>query len=281
MKKMILSLIALAGVATVWAQDGVAKAYTNGAAKMSEKNYAEAVVLLEQVVDEGMTSEDATVLQQVENAKKYVVTCYRSMGMAAAKAGDFDLAISNLEKAIERASEYGNAQDKEKANQMLASVYQAQGGKAYNDKDWATAAAIFEKGYAANPRNTKMANWLGTSYCEMGEFDKGIEILSAVAANTAPRAAEDAAEAKRLVALYYKNHVAGLQGDNNFDQIIELGETAAAAQQTEEDRSDVYFILAAAYSAKEQPQQAVAAMQKVTAGDNVAAAKAAIAELSK
>ena len=315
MKKLILSLVALAGVMTVSAQSGVAEAYNNGATALNAKNYAEAAKLFEQVVDEGMTSEDATELQQVENAKKYVVTCYRNMGMAAAKTGDYDAAVGFLGTAIERAEEYGNAKDKATLNGLLAKVYQAQGGAAFNDKKWAEAAEIFEKGYAANPRNTQMANWLGTCYCEMGEFDKGVEVLSKVAANTAPVAKDDAAEAKRLIELYTNNRVAELQGAgdnnaiiamadnmlaadaqnavahkvrlqayfsaNNFDKVIELGEAAAAAQDSDENKSDVYFTLGAAYNAKEMKPQAIAAMQKVTAGGNVSAAKATIAELSK
>ena len=313
MKKLILSLVALAGVMTASAQ--VAENYNKGAEALNAKNFAEAAKLFEQVVDEGITSEDATVLQQVENAKKYVVSSYRNMGMAAAKTGDYDAAVNNLNTAIERAEEYGNAKDKATLNGLLSKVYQAQGGAAFNDKKWAEAAEIFEKGYAANPRNTKMANWLGTCYCEMGEFDKGIEVLSAVAANTAPVAKEDAAEAKGLIELYTNNRVAELQGAgdtaaivamadsmlekdaqnavahkvrlqayfgaNNFDKVIELGEAAAAAQDNDESKSDVYFTLGAAYNAKEMKPQAIAAMQKVTAGGNVAAAKATIAELSK
>lgn len=315
MKKLILSLVALAGVMTVSAQSGVAEAYNNGAAALNAKNYAEAAKLFEQVVDEGISSEDATTLQQVENAKKYVVSSYRSMGMAAAKTGDYDAAVGYLNTAVERAEEYGNAKDKATLNGLLSKVYQAQGGAAFNEKKWAEAAEIFEKGYAANPRNTQMANWLGTCYCEMGEFEKGVEVLSKVAANTAPVAKDDAAEAKNLIALYTNNRVAELQGAgdtagiiamadgmlekdaqnatahkvrlqayfgaNNFDKVIEYGEAAAAAQDSDEDKSDVYFTLGAAYNAKEMKPQAIAAMQKVTAGSNVAAAKATIAELSK
>ena len=59
---------------------------------------------------------------------------------------------------------------------ILAKVYQVQGGEAFNAKDFAAAAAVFEKGYAANPRNTDMALNLATSYCELGKFDEGMAI---------------------------------------------------------------------------------------------------------
>ena len=315
MKKLILSLVALAGVMTASAQSGVAEAYKNANSALEAKNYAEAAKLYEQVVEEGMTSEDAAELQMVEVSKTKVTQCYRTIGKSAAAAGNYDAAFDVLNTAVERAEEYGNAKDKATTNALLGAVYRAKGGSAYNEKKWAEAAEIFEKGYAANPRDTKMANWLGTCYCEMGEFDKGMGVLSKVAANTAPVAKDDAAEAKRLIELYTNNRVAELQGAgdnnaiiamadnmlaadaqnavahkvrlqayfsaNNYDKVIELGEAAAAAQDSDENKSDVYFTLGAAYNAKEMKPQAIAAMQKVMAGGNVAAAKATIAELSK
>lgn len=315
MKKIILSFAALAAVLTAAAQSNVTELYNQGATAMNGKNFTESARLFEQVVEEGMTSEDPTVMQQVENAKKYVVSSYRNLGLAAFKAGNHDEALEKLNVALERAEEYGDTKGKNGVNTIIAGVYQAQGGNAFNNKEWAAAAEIFEKGYAANPRNTKMANWLGTCYCELGDFDKGMEVLSAVAANKAPRAAEDAAEAKRLMALYTNNRVAALQEANDFDgivamadamiaadesnalahkvriqaymskkdfaKVIELGESAAAAQVEDEDKSDVYFTLGAAYNAKEMKPQAIAALQKVTSGANVAAAKESIADLSK
>lgn len=315
MKKIILSFVALAAVMTAAAQSNVTELYNQGAKAMNDKNYTEAAKLFEQVVEEGMTSEEPTVMQQVENAKKYVVTSYRNLGLAAFKAGNHDEALEKLNVALDRAEEYSDAKGKTGVNAIIAGVYQAQGGNAFNNKEWAVAAEIFEKGYAANPKNTKMANWLGTCYCELGDFDKGMDVLSAVAANKAPRAAEDAAEAKRLMALYTNNRVAALQeaGDfdgiiamadamiaaneadavahkvriqaymskKDYDKVIELGESAAAAQTEEDAKSDVYFTLGAAYNAKEMKPQAIAALQKVTAGANVAAAKESVADLSK
>ena len=123
------------------------------------------------------------------------------------------------------------------------------------------------------------------------------------------------AEANRLLTLYTNNRVAELQTANDQDgiiamadkmleqnpanalaqkirlqayltkkdyaKVIELGEAAAAAQPDETEKSDVYFILGAAYNAKEMKPQAIEALKKVTAGDNVAAAQKSVAELSK
>ena len=202
-----------------------------------------------------------------------------------------------------------------KANGWVAKIYQIQGGEAFNNKDYATAASVFEKGYKADPDNTAMALNLAMSYCEMGEYEKGMDIYEAVAAKTHPKYAEDAAKAKEMIALYTNNKVATLQAANDFDgiiamadallaknpanalaekvrlqayaskkdfnKVIELGQAAADAQTDPEDKSLMYLTLGAAYNAKEMKPQAIAAFQKVTAGPAVESAKAALAELTK
>ena len=202
-----------------------------------------------------------------------------------------------------------------KANTILAKVYQAQGGTAFNNKDYAAAAEIFAKGYAADPKNTQMALWLGTCYCELKDYDKGMEILEKVAGMQGPKFEADAAEANRLLTLYTNNRVAELQTANDQDgiiamadaqleknpasalfqnvrlqayankkdyaKVIELGEAAAAAQTEAADKSLMYYLLGAAYNAKEMKDQAIAAFQKVTDGPAAENAKAVLAELTK
>ena len=289
MKKLFLSVAALFAVCIVSAQEGVVASYNKGAEMLQSKNYPEAAKLFQKVIDEGMASEDATELNCVETAKKYLPTCYQGMGTRAAAQGNYDEAIANLSKAAEVAELYGNVAALKKANTILAKVYQAQGGTAFNNKDYAAAAEIFAKGYAADPKNTQMALWLGTCYCELKDYDKGMEILEKVAGMQGPKFEADAAEANRLLTLYTNNRVAELQTANDqayltkkdYAKVIELGEAAAAAQPDETEKSDVYFILGAAYNAKEMKPQAIEALKKVTAGDNVAAAQKSVAELSK
>ncbi len=67
----------------------------------------------------------------------------------------------------------------------------------------------------------------------------------------------------------------------NYAKVTELGESAATAQTTPEAVSDVWYLVGAAYQNMQNLPQAIVAYQKVTAGDNVAAAKAQIAELQK
>ncbi len=150
---------------------------------------------------------------------------------------------------------------------------------------------------------------------EIAQYEKGMAIYEAVAAKTHPKYVEDAAKAKEMMALYTNNMVAKMQAAKDFDgiiaatdamiaanpqnalahaarlqaysskgdlgKVIELGEAAAAAQVEDADRSQMYFLLGAAYNPREMKEQAIAAFRKVTAGANVESAKAAIADLSK
>jgi hypothetical protein len=83
---------------------------------------------------------------------------------------------------------------------------------------------------------------------------------------------EDAAMAAKITMQAY-------YGKKEFNKMIEFSAAALEAQTTDEGRSDIYYLLGVAYNEKEQFEQAVAAMQNVTAGNNVANAQAVIAAL--
>ena len=150
---------------------------------------------------------------------------------------------------------------------------------------------------------------------DMSQYEKGMEIYEAVAAKTHPKYAEDAAKAKEDMALYTNNMVAKMQAANDFDgiikmaddllaknpqsalaqnvrlqayankkdyaKVIELGQAAADVQTDPADKSLMYYLLGAAYNAKEMKPQAIAAFKQVTDGPAAENAKAALAELSK
>ena len=63
--------------------------------------------------------------------------------------------------------------------------------------------------------------------------------------------------------------------------MIELGQAAADAQTDAADKSQMYYLLGAAYNAREMKPQAIAAFKQVTDGPNAENAKTALAELSK
>ncbi|MBO5685176.1 MAG: tetratricopeptide repeat protein [Alistipes sp.] len=312
MKKFFVTVVALLAVCSLSAQD-VKTAYNEAAAAYGAKNFKVAAEKFEQVINDGMDVEDAASL--VATAKTTLPKCYYQLGGRAFMAKNYEEALNNFTKSAEIAELYGDMAAMNKANGWVAKIYQSQGGEAYNAKDYATAAGIFAKGYAADPNNTGMALNLAMSYCEMGEYEKGMEVYEAVASKTHPKYAEDAAKAKQMMAQYTNNKVAELQGAGDFDGIIALADAqlaknpasalfqkvrlqaflgkkdyksvienaaaAAAAQTDAEDQSDVNFLLGAAHNALSQRDQAIAAFKKVTAGSNLANAQAALAELNK
>ena len=312
MKKFFVTVVALLAVCSLSAQD-VKTAYNEAAAAYGAKNFKVAAEKFEQVINDGMDVEDAASL--VATAKTTLPKCYFQLGGRAFMAKNYEEALGLFTKSAETAELYGDMAQMNKAKGWIAKIYQSQGGEAYNAKDYATAAGIFAKGYAADPNNTGMALNLAMSYCEMGEFEKGMEVYEAVAAKTHPKYAEDAAKAKDQMALYTNNKVAALQGAGDYDGIIAMADAqlaknpasalfqkvrlqaflgkkdyksvienaaaAAAAQVDAEDQSDVNFFLGAAHNALSQRDQAIAAFKKVTAGSNLANAQAALAELTK
>ena len=320
MKKLFVTICTLFAVGFASAQSEVIAKFNEGATAIQNKNYAAAISLFETVIDKGMDSEDSKVLNCVATAKKYLPVCYQGVGISAASQKNYPKAIEYLTKAADVAELYGNTTAKAKANTILAKVYQVQGGEAFNAKDYATAAAVFEKGYAANPRNTDMALNLATSYCELGKYDEGMAIYDKICKMPADKYADAIAKATANKALYTNNKVASMQqagdfdgviamadklaattpalaekirieaynGKKDYNKVIALGESAAAAQTTEEDKSSIYFLVGAAHNAKYNAsgnkdvasrEKAILALKKVTAGPSVEAAKAALAGL--
>ena len=312
MKKLFVSVIALMAVATLSAQD-VTAIYNEAAAAYGAKDYAGAAAKFEQVINQGLDNEEAASL--VATAKATLPKCYFMLGGASLKGQDYEAALTNFTKSAELAELYGDMTQLAKSNGWVAKIYQIQGGDAFNNKDYATAASVFEKGYKADPDNTSMALNLAMSYCELGEYEKGMEIYEAIAAKTHPKYADDAAKAKEMMALYTNNKVAEMQGagdydgiiamadaqleknpasalfqnvrlqayanKKDYDKVIELAQGAIDAQTDEEDKSLMYYLLGAAYNAKEMRPQAIEAFQKVTAGAAVENAKTALSELTK
>lgn len=308
MKKLFVSFLAVMAAFTLSAQS-VSELCSKGIEAHNAKDYAAAAAAFEQAIELSEGGDEANI------AKQNLPNCYFRLSQAEVKVKNYEKALEYANQAYELALLYDVPKVEANAKRMLGMIYQAQGGEAFNAKDYATAAEIFAKGYEADPRNAQMANWLGTCYCELGQYAEGLAILNKVAGNPNPKYAEQAAEAQNLVKLYTNNMVAGFQQNGDFDgmiaaaeqmlasepenavalkirvqayegkkdlnKVIELAEAAALAQTDAEDASFLYYLLGSAYNAKEMKPQAIAALQKVTAGPSMEAAQAALAELTK
>ncbi len=315
MKRVFLSLaVMVLAVASLQAQSSeLSTLYNEAVTAWSEKDYPSAATKFSEVIEKGMDEEGAASL--VTTARKQLPLCYYQIGGRAMQAKQYDAAIENFTKSAELAELYDDVTTMSRANTWIGKVYQTQGGTAFNEKNYVDAIEPFSLGYAADPRNTDMAQWLGISYCEVGEYDKGMEVFSnIVAMGSNSRYAEAAAEAQSNIELYTNNKIAAMQGEGDIDAIIAFADgllekdptnalaakirlqalldkkdyagvaasadAAAELQTNDDERSNVYFILAASYNAREMRDQAIAAFNKVTSGVNAEAAAAAVKELT-
>ncbi len=304
--------MALASVMTISAQTQ-RENYDAGIEAMRSKDFAKAATLLEAVI--AADASDDTALGMVTTAKTYLPQAYYFLGGRAAQAGNYDVARENFLKSAELSELYDDMPSMLKARSWVGRTYEMQGGKAFNAKDYQAAIPTFEAGYAADARNAKMANWLGICYCETGEYDKGMEIFEKVSVIRSNQYADEPKKAEANILLYTNNRVADLQAKKDYNGIIAFADAisakdpksalaakirlqaysdkkdydkvfanadaAAALQTSAEEKSNIYFILGAAYSDREMNDKAIVALKKVTAGANLATAKSKIAELSK
>ena len=285
MKKLLVSVIALFGAVSLSAQD-VTAIYNEAAAAFGAKNFTEAATKFEQVIDQGMDNESAASM--VATAKSTLPKCYFMLGGGALKTKIYQI----------QGGDAFNNKDYATASEIFAKGYAA-------DPDNTGMALNLAMSYCE----------MAMSSGDMSQYEKGMEIYEAVAAKTHPKYAEDAAKAKEDMALYTNNMVAKMQAANDFDgiikmaddllaknpqsalaqnvrlqayankkdyaKVIELGQAAADAQTDPADKSLMYYLLGAAYNAKEMKPQAIAAFKQVTDGPAAENAKAALAELSK
>lgn len=315
MKKLFVTVFALFAASVLWAQDisSVTTVYNDAAKAFSAKDFAAAAKGFEQVIDQGMDIEEAANL--VATAKSMLPKSYFLMGGGAVKMKNFDEALSDFQKSAELAELYGDNSQLAKSKTWVAKIYQIQGGDAFNNKDYATAVEFFSKGYAVDPRNTDMALNLAMSYCEMGDYAKGMDVYEDIAALTNPKYEAAVQKAREMMTLYTNNEVARMQAANDYDgiiamsdallekhpanalaqkvriqayaskkdfgKVIEQAPAAAQAQTDVDDASTIYYLLGLAYNAREMKPQAIEALRKVTDGPSVDAAKTALAELTK
>jgi tetratricopeptide (TPR) repeat protein len=312
MKKLIMTVVALMGATALFAQTDVVATFQQATANAKAGNYAEAIAQFESVVEAGwdIDDPDTNQLKAIQGSKKFIVTCYNKMGIAAINAKEYEAAIEHFTNAANCAEIYEDLAGMNKNKTMIGQVYQVQGADAFNAGDYATSIAVFSQGYAADPRNTEMALNLAESYFRSDMYQDGMKICTKIAGMNAEKFAEAIAEAQAKMDMYTNNEVAKLQMANDYDgiiamaaeledaamaakitmqayygkkafsQMVEFSAAALEAQTTDEGRSDIYYLLGVAYNEMGKFDDAIATMKNVTAGNNVANAAAVIEALT-
>lgn len=297
---------------TLFAQTDVVATFSQGLANAKAGNFAEAIGQFQEVIDASWDIEEPDANQQkaIAGSKKFVVTCYNKLGIAAYNEKNFEEAIANFTEAANLAELYEDVAAMNKNRAYVGQMYEAQGAEAFNSEDYATAIAVFSKGYEADPRNTTMALNLAESYFKSDMYQDGMSVCAQIMKLNADKFAEAIAAAQAKMDMYTNNEVAKLQmandydgiiamaerlddaamaakitmqayyGKKDFNKMIELASAALEAQVTDEGRSDINYLLGVAYNEKEMFEQAIATMKLVTAGNNVANAQAVITALT-
>jgi len=310
LKVALLGALLVCGVAVAQTPQEVTAKFAQAAELYNAQKYAEAVPMLEETIKMGLAA-GPDALETVKSAQSSLTMAYFRTGLAAAQANNFTKAEEDLAKAYDLAELYGNAQVKTQATTMLSQVYMADGGSAFNNKDYEKAIGVFSKGFAKFPTNSQIGLLLARSYAESGDMVKAGETYQKIITGTTNATA--AAEAKKELATYIlisateaakandldevvritdevlefdpTNSAANLMrlqtaiGAKKYDAAIGFGEAAIEAQTTPADKSEVYFLLGAAYQNKLNAAKAIEMYNNVTEGNRVAEAKAQIAAL--
>ena len=119
MKKLFVSVVALLAAVSLSAQD-VTAIYNEAAAAFGAKDFAGAAAKFEQVIEQGLDSEEAASL--VATAKTTLPKCYFMMGGGAIRTKNYDEALKNFTKSAELAELYGDMSQMAKANGSRAAT---------------------------------------------------------------------------------------------------------------------------------------------------------------
>ena len=208
MKKIFLMLVAAAMTAlTVSAQD-IAQAtenYNNGAMELQMGNKDAALNYFQTALTmaEALGEEGAEVATNCKNAIPVLMV---SIAKDLIKAANFDGAIEQLNKAIEVAESYGNADAAEDAKTLVPQVLMSKAGDMLNAKNFAGAAETYQQVVAADTTNGMAALRLGMA---LGALGKNAEAENAYL--LAARHGQEKNAMKQLSSTYVKQAAAFLK----------------------------------------------------------------------
>ena len=276
-------MVAAFGGAYAQTIQDAAEAYNAAGESITAKKYIDAIPYLEDAI---MMAEmvGAEGEEIVREAKKLLPGINFQAGGQLIQAGKPEEAIVYFERAVVLAEEMEDVRILSNAKGWVARTYDSMGAGAFNAKDYATAAEIFQKGYTINPDFPALALHLGQSYGELKEYDKAYDIFRNVISleQHGDKYTKEVAEAREHLANYTKlnaNEIAASEparaieilslmvadtpdpvayallvqtanNSKNYDKVIEFGEKAIEVQTEAANISNINFWLGSAYDNK-------------------------------
>jgi len=305
---MMISLAFGAGAQTL---DEAGAAFNEGIQFSKEEKYTEALAAYEKTIGICKQIGDEAMDLQIRAEQQLPLT-YFNVAKGLYEAKNYSEAISNFEQSARFADQMGESKTADASRTYLAGIYTAMGNSGYKKEEFDSAIEKYNKALEFKPEYYKAYYGLGLVYKKQDNLPQMKEALDkAIAmagddsktvenANDAAGSAFRNAGALAVQAKKYSDAVSNLlasQEYNNTDAsayyylalayngLSQWDDAIAAANKAielqSEDKSDIYFELGKSYEKKGDTAASCENYKKVTAGNNVAAAKYQIEQVLK
>lgn len=319
LSRLILLFFAIMATTVVSAQtlNDISVKMNEGGKMFNEKKYAQAIPLFKSTLDM-IKKSDAEGTEAIEKqAKGLLADSYRFHAMTLAQGKKFDQAIAEFKLAVAAYDKAGNISGKRKAEGLISSCYASMAGDKIKAKDFQGASKICMLGLEANKMDTKLMFLDANCKEKMNKDAEAIAVYQKIMeiASKTPRLKADGNRAKDMLingqlAAAADLSKAGKTQDalvkignalkfapkdpkaelmriqiyskaKDYASVIKFGPAAIAAQTVAAEKSNLYFMVGAAYVGINDNPNALINYKKVTTGANVAAAKAQIEAIAK
>ena len=180
MKKILAILtIATLAAASLSAQDmeSATALYNEGATALNAGDKETALGYFEEALAQAeLIGPEAEELAY--NCKRNIPTLINSIGKELAAASNIDSAIVVLNKAVEKANEYGQDDIAADAESLIPQLYMQQGNLFLNQKNYAEAMASYQKVVEINPNDANGYLRLGQAASRADDIETAISALT-------------------------------------------------------------------------------------------------------
>lgn len=185
MKRIILLFTAAAmsvGIASAQDINQATELYNNGAMELEMgntaaalENFQNALAMAETLGEEGA--------EMVANCKNYIPKLMSSIAKGLIKDENFDAAIEQLNKTIESANLYEDAEVAAEATELIPQVYVSKGNNFITAKNYAEAVPAYQKALELDATNGMAALRLGMAFGALGKTAEAEAAYLQAAAN--------------------------------------------------------------------------------------------------